>query len=165
MEKKEARHKKMYADSPHLKRDEESGKMGVEKSKKEPSKEEKESADVNAGTGGMPIHERHAAERREMHHRHVGEHHAMHHKHEMEHSMASGEADDGTKARHLIELKTMHDRHEGEHKELSGRHGKESAAGEGGKVTPKAEKHEGGKGGDGEKKEEAGAKEEKPKKE
>lgn len=78
MEKKPARHEKMYANSPKLERNEE-GHMGI-------SKGEKKSAEVNSGTDGVPEHDgklmemmgKHSMERLDMHHKHekeIMEHH------------------------------------------------------------------------------------------
>jgi hypothetical protein len=123
-------HEKMYKNSPELKRDEEDGKM---KEHKGPTKAEKESSEVNAGTSGLPVHTRHAHERREVKHKHIHEHHALHHKHQMEHSHHDlhGEHKGEMHKRHHVELKAMHERHENEHKEMYARHEKEIGAGAG----------------------------------
>ena len=94
---------KMYKDTPEMKRDEESGKMGV-------TKAEKKSAQVSDGTDGMqqheemPPHVRHAHERRDMHHRHETEH--------MIHDNGKGGSKEELHSRHEKEMKDMHKRHE-----------------------------------------------------
>lgn len=64
-----SRHKKMYKDSPEMKRDED-GKVKV-------SQAEKKSAEVNSGTDGMaqqgPLYDRHIKEVSDMHDRHLEE--------------------------------------------------------------------------------------------
>lgn len=94
------RSEKMYKDSPRIE-DDESGKKVI---KKGPSKKEKESAEVNAGTSGMPEHEKaalelsqkHEKERLELHHKHEKEHHAVSSKHmrekQPEEKTSSGES-------------------------------------------------------------------------
>jgi hypothetical protein len=72
-EKKEPRHKKMYKDSPALKRGDD-GKMAISKGKKD--------AKDGGGKEGVPEQEkntldmtqRHAMERLELHHKHEKEH-------------------------------------------------------------------------------------------
>lgn len=79
-EEKTPRHKKAYKDSPTLKRDQESGKMGV-------SRGEKKAAQDNSGTDGMPEHDKMAME---MGHKHEKEHLDLNQKHEKErHSLRS----------------------------------------------------------------------------
>jgi hypothetical protein len=78
-------HSKMYKDEPTLKRDEKSGKVGV-------NKKQKEAADVDAQVDGMPIHDEKMVE---LHHKHSKERLEMHHKHEkelMEHMHTMGKA-------------------------------------------------------------------------
>lgn len=109
------RHEKMYANSPELKRDEESGKMKAHKSEGKIHSEASRNAD---GTDGMPVHEglpphvRHAHERRDMHNRHETEH-AVHDNHH-------GASKKEMHGRHQKEMADMHKRHEKEHQELSG---------------------------------------------
>lgn len=117
-----ARADKMYKDSPELGRDEESGKMKI---KKTDSKIHREASEAESGTAGMPVHERHAMERREVHHRHETEH-AMH-----------GKGD----------KKELHSRHEKERSDMVKRHekehGKESkGSGSGEEKIEKTEKSE-----------------------
>lgn len=114
---------KLYADSPRLKRDEESGSM----------KESRPSEDMpggnpadneNAGVAGnpmpgtpgeMPIQASQSHERSEMAHKHVTEHLAQNRRHELEHGMHKG--DKGPLHRsHEKEQKEMHDRHQAEMK-------------------------------------------------
>lgn len=112
---------KMYGNSPHLERDEESGKMGIKKSATKASEEH--------GTEGMHAHERHEHERRVMHHRHLKEHMDLHHKHEMEHSMHEAMKHGHKGAlheRHEREYKEMHARHHSEMKDMHDRHEKEA---------------------------------------
>lgn len=118
-----ARADKMYKDSPELGRDEESGKMKV---KKTDSKIHREASEAESGTAGMPVHERHAMERREVHHRHETEH-AMH-----------GKGD----------KKELHSRHEKERSDMVKRHEKEHGHEEltGGTAKSKEEKESKGSG-------------------
>lgn len=134
---------RMYKDSPTLKRDEESGKMGVTKAEKKASR-------VEDGTDGMAEHEeglpavaRHVMERRDMHSRHEAEH-AIH-----DHGKGGDKEEMHT--RHEKEHKEMHSRHEKEHgkhghKEHKGSHAGEpehkSKEKEGGDEKPKKEKVE-----------------------
>lgn len=94
-----SRAEKMYDKTPELKRDDESGKVGVKKS-------EAKSARVSDGTEGIPIHARHAMERRDVHHRHETEH--------MMHDHGSGGSKAELHARHLKEMGDMLKRHEKE---------------------------------------------------
>lgn len=108
-----SRAEQVYKNSPRMKRDEETGKMGV-------GHAEAETEEVDAGTNGMkqpeegvPTHIRHSIERREVHNRHESEH--MIHDH-------SGMPKEKMHARHLEEHKAMHKRHEKEHMEMHGKH-------------------------------------------
>lgn len=49
--------KKLYKNSPKVERDEETGKVGIKRGS--PTDAEKKSAEVNAGTDGIPMHEPH----------------------------------------------------------------------------------------------------------
>lgn len=101
-----AMHKKLYKNSPEMKRDEESGAMKVEK--KGPTEAEKDSARTNDGTEGMkinegmPPHARQAQERRDMYNRH-----------ETEHAMLDngGGSKTDVYTRHAKEMQDMHKRH------------------------------------------------------
>lgn len=73
-DKKEARHKRMYKDSPKLERDKESGKMGV-------SKKRAEADDESGGPAKMPEHE---GDMMDMHQRHAKERMELSQKHDRE---------------------------------------------------------------------------------
>lgn len=120
---------KMYKDGPTMKKDED-GKPTVSKTE---TKAEKASDRTQEGMDGvkmeekgdgMPIHGRHAMERRSLHHQHETEHavHGDHDKKEMH-------------ARHEAAMKSLHGKHE---KEM-GETGKE-AGGSGKKEIEKIEK-------------------------
>ena len=122
---REPMHKKAYKDTPHMQRDEETGKMAL---KKGVSGGDGEQAAANGGYAGLPVHMHQAGERREMKHRHIQEHLAMHHKHETEHAHHDHSVHGGKEKmheRHERDLKEMHNRHEHEHKAMHERHEKE----------------------------------------
>lgn len=103
-----AMHKKLYKDSPEMKRDDEDGKMKVKKQ----TPAEKSSSETNAGTDGIQAHEGLPP-----HVRHVHERRDMHGRHEMEHAVEdAGKNSDKKKMheRHLEEIKAMYKRHEKE---------------------------------------------------
>lgn len=108
---KEARHKRMYKDTPHMERGED-GYMGVTKRGDKETASEKEADKTQSGddgvkmTEGMPMNIRHAHERMDMHKRHEIEH-AVH-----DHSKAGSKAE--MYGRHQAEMKNMHARHEKE---------------------------------------------------
>jgi hypothetical protein len=129
---KMAKYERMYKNSPKLERDAD-GNLGVKK----PTQADA----VQSGTDGVPVHVRHAHERREIKHRHVAEHHALHHRHEIEHSHMEGGKKGELHARHHAEIKAMHGRHEGEHREMLSRHEKEHGK-DGGKMIAKVESNE-----------------------
>lgn len=87
-DKKTTRSDRMYNNSPRLERDGE-GKMGI-------TKAEKKSSETNAGTEGIPEHDKaamemtqkHETERLDLHHKHEKEHHALSSKHMKEGSPA-----------------------------------------------------------------------------
>ena len=112
-----SRSDRMYADSPGLQRDQESGKVAVKKMPKEGK------VAVRDGSDGVPTEVHQPTERRDMHTRHMNGHMAIHGKHETEHAMHKGgdkaamhrrhEAEmKDTGARHLAEMKGIHARHE-----------------------------------------------------
>lgn len=106
--------KKMYANSPHLKRDE-NGKMSVHKKEQESNGE----ADASAGHEGEPVQVKNEeSEEHEMHARHNLDRHTMHARHEHEHAMHKG----GDK-------KEMHTRHSKEHSDMLKRHDSEMGTG------------------------------------
>lgn len=96
-----ARPDKMYKDSPELARDEESGKMTVKKSE---TREEPKARETEGES--LPVHARHAHERREMHHRHQLEH-AIH-------DNGKGGSKKDMHERHREEMAAMHKRHDKE---------------------------------------------------
>lgn len=120
---------KLYADSPRLKRDEESGSM----------KESRPSEDMpggnpadneNAGVAGnpipgtpgeMPIEASQSHERHEMHHKHMTEHMQIHRRHELEHATHKGDKAPLHRV-HEKEQKEMHDRHQAEMKIVHKKH-------------------------------------------
>ena len=103
---------KRYKDGPTIKKDEESGRPKVAK-REEAADRVQEGMDgvkIEEKDGaGMPIHARHAMERRSLHHQHETEH-AVHGDHDK---------------------KEMHKRHEKEMKDMHGRHEKEIPEGKG----------------------------------
>lgn len=145
---REPMHKRLYKESPRMERDGETGNMKVGKS---PNENERKASEVNAGTDGMPVTERHSHERREMAHRHHGEHMAMHHKHEMEHSMHHGDKKE-LHDRHEAEHAEKHTRHHAEMKKLHDRHEKEGGAEKTG-GTERGKESKGAKSGESEIKE------------
>lgn len=71
-EEKTPRHKKMYANSPKLERDKESGKMGITRPEKKGKDEA--SSDVPAGEKlTLEMTQKQALERLELHHKHERE--------------------------------------------------------------------------------------------
>lgn len=95
---------KLYKDSPSLKRDEESGAVGVHK----PTPADGENMGVEGGPGlpgggeGMPVdaqmsdmHGRHEREMSDMHKRHEDEHKDMHKRHHKEAKKMAGGKEEG----------------------------------------------------------------------
>ena len=105
-----SRKERMYGKSPTMKRDEESGEMGVHKKEANEPEKGTEGA-IRGGDEAMPAPVRHVMERHDMHARHEHEH--AHHDH-MEHG----------------DKKEMHERHEKEMKDMHKRHEKEMGGGE-----------------------------------
>jgi len=88
MATKEARHKRLYKDSPKMERGEDGNMKAVKPSqKKGPTEAEKESDEVQAGTDGMKVTEAESAriqEIKDMHSRHQKEMEAIHKRHQKE---------------------------------------------------------------------------------
>jgi hypothetical protein len=97
---KEPMHKKLYKDSPKLKREDASGKMAVHKEKNLESEKVDKAVGTEVPPDGLPMDVRHAHERRDMHNRH-----------ETEHAMHKGDKKE-VHIRHQTEMKDMHKRHE-----------------------------------------------------
>ena len=111
------RSERMYGNSPTMKRDEDTGEMGVHKKE---AKEPEKGTLGEVTEGGKPA-ERHAHERIALHHKHVKEHLELHHKHEVEHAHHKGEKK-ALHERHEKEYGEMHKNHEGELKKLHAKH-------------------------------------------
>lgn len=142
-EKKLPRHQRMYSKTPKLERGED-GHMGVAEHNDHRGEHETEGEkiadDVQSGTDGMKMTERHAAERTMLKHKHMKEHMDMHSANEVEHMTHDGDKSE-MHVRHHEKLKHLHKEHEAEHKAMYGRHEKEMHSGEGGEMTVK-EGHE-----------------------
>lgn len=82
---------KLYNDSPSLKRDKESGSVGVHKPSEADAQDMGiEGSELPGGGDGMPVqveqmHGRHETEMKDMHKRHEDEHKDMHKRHLKEH--------------------------------------------------------------------------------
>ena len=115
-EKKMARHERMYKKKPHLERDED-GHMSVKEKEADKEQSGTDGVKMTEHHGeGLPMHARHAHERREMYNRHEIEH--------ATHEATGGKSKKEMHKRHEIDAKDMHGRHEkeieaGEHKEMS----------------------------------------------
>lgn len=116
--------KEIYKNSPKLERSEK-GNMQV--SKKVTPAEKRATAD-NGEVGGMPVHDMHAHERREMKHRHSHEKLQLHSRHEAEHDMHKGHKG-MLHDKHEREDEEMHTRHEGEQEAMHDRHEQEMPEG------------------------------------
>ncbi len=92
---------KMYSESPEMERDD-AGKMAVKKVEKSESKEEEQ---TEGEDDSMPVHVRHAQERRDMYNRH-----------ETEHSLidTKGGSKKDVFARQIKEIGDLHKRHDKE---------------------------------------------------
>lgn len=90
---------KLYSDSPSLKRDKESGSVGVSKpSEADGENMGTEGSPLPGGGEGMPVqveqmHGRHEKEMKDMHARHETEHKDMNKRHLKEHKKLMGDAE------------------------------------------------------------------------
>lgn len=124
---RQPRHSRMYKDSPKLERGEDGNMEAKKPSDKRgelPTKAEEIANDVQSGTDGMKVTERHATERTMMKHKHMKEHMDMHSAHEVEHMTHKGDKSE-MHARHHEKLKSLHKEHEAEHKSMHSKHEKE----------------------------------------
>lgn len=128
---KEARHKRMYKDSPKLERAESGDIKATKPSDKEgaPSESMRKADEIQSGDDGLKVTERHATERTSLKHKHMKEHMDMHSTHEVEHMTHKGDKSE-MHVRHHEKLKNLHKEHEGEHKSMYSRHEKEVTHGE-----------------------------------
>ncbi len=93
----------------------------------------------DAGSEGIPVHERHAGEREAMHSQHGAELRDMHSRHMAEHRSAKGDKE-AMHTRHEHERKDMHIRHMGDMRAMHDRHETELAS----SVTETKEEGKGG---------------------
>ncbi len=99
---------KMYKDSPTVGTNED-GKKVV---KKGPSEAEKKTEKTDAGTEGMPEHDKKSLA---MHHKHAQERMDLHQKHEKDHQMHS-------KPEHAKAVMELHAKHEQQHQAVHSEH-------------------------------------------
>lgn len=101
-----AKSAKLYGDSPSLKRDKESGAVGVKKPSEADAQDMgTEGNPLPGGGDGMPVavgqamedmHGRHDKEMKDMHKRHEDEHKDMHKRHQKEVKKLAGDGSDKT---------------------------------------------------------------------
>lgn len=137
-EKKESRGHKRYGKPPSIKPVESKGDAEKSATPKAEKTDQTPHADMNkdggpkpsedAGTAGIPVHERHASEREAMHHRHMADHHEMHARHMAEHRNHKGDKEE-MHTRHETEKRGLHTSHERERRAMHDRHEAEMAPG------------------------------------